>query len=141
MALDVLMTVHEKIGKFRHGGQAKLTTWIFTIAKNRAIDYHRVSRPEHLELTEEMSNPQGASKGAYAGRNQNKVNWLLKELKGLPDEDQLLLKWRALEIPYAQISEWLGIAEGTARVRHNRAMEKLLGKAAEMNAEKGAEQP
>jgi len=45
-ALDLFMTVHEKIGTFRHGGRAKLTTWIYQIAKNRAIDYHRSAKPE-----------------------------------------------------------------------------------------------
>jgi len=132
--------LHQKIGEFRHGSQAKLTTWIFTIAKNRAIDYHRVSQPEYLELTEEMGEPSGAREGVYAGRNRDQLKWLLDELNELPEADQVLLKWRALEIPYAQVAEWLGIAEGTARVRHKRVMEKLLGKAAEMTVEKGAEQ-
>jgi hypothetical protein len=39
LASDVLYAVRENIHKFRPGGPAKLSTWIYEIAKNRAIDY------------------------------------------------------------------------------------------------------
>lgn len=140
LASDVLVTVHDKIGTFRHGGRAKLTTWIFEIAKNRAIDYHRASRPEHVELTSDISQTRPGSGAVYSGRNRDLLEWLLRELEGFSEQDQWLLKWRALEIPYGEIAAWLGINEGTARVRHKRAMEKLLQKAAESPVGKGAGQ-
>lgn len=132
------MAVHDKIGTFRCGGRAKLTTWIYEIAKNRAIDYHRASRsePEQVEFKEALGSGQRED-GAYAGRNQESLKWLRKELAGLTEPDQWLLKWRAAGIPYAQIGEWLGMTEGTARVRHKRAMEKLL-KAARPEDSEGA---
>jgi RNA polymerase sigma factor (sigma-70 family) len=140
MASDVLMTVYDKIGTFQHGGRAKLTTWIFQIAKNRAIDYHRASRPENVELTNRIYQTGPGSDAAYAGRNRSLLEWLLRELEGFSEQDQWLLKWRALEIPYSEIAGWLGINEGTARVRHKRAIEKLLQKAAEPSGRKGAGQ-
>jgi RNA polymerase sigma-70 factor, ECF subfamily len=142
LASDVLMTVHQKIGTFRHGGRAKLTTWIFEIAKNRAIDYYRASsgKPE-IELPPDMPQQPPHEETLYAGRNRALLEWLLKELDELSEQDQWLLKWRALEIPYLEIAQWLGIGEGTARVRHKRAMEKLLAKAAERAVQKGVARP
>lgn len=133
------MTVHGKIGTFRFGGPAKLTTWVFQIAKNRGIDYHRASRaePEHVEFREQIGAPSQPGDGAYAGRNAELLKWLTRELADLAEPDQWLLKWRAREIPYAQIGEWLGMTEGTSRVRHKRAMEKLL-KAAKPDVSEGA---
>ena len=65
------MTVHEKIGTFRHGGRAKLTTWIYQIAKNRAIDYHRSAKPEPEPLGVGQTIRQHPD-GGFAGRNRTK---------------------------------------------------------------------
>lgn len=134
----MLLTVHAKIGTFRHGGPAKLTTWIFEIAKNRAIDYHRASSPAEVELAPDAPQVTHDCDSRYAGRNRELLKWLLRQLDEFSEQDQLLLKWRALEIPYKQIAEWLDITEGSARVRHKRVTEKLLAKAAQLTIQKGA---
>ena len=41
IASDVLLAVSSHVHTFQHGGRAKLTTWIFEIAKNKATDFHR----------------------------------------------------------------------------------------------------
>ena len=48
--VDVLMKVHENIMKFTCGARAKLTTWIYGIARNEAIDYHRASKKDRTSL-------------------------------------------------------------------------------------------
>src|SRR5258708_13486529 len=50
IAADTLFTVHQKVKTFRITGKGKLTTWIFEIAKNRAIDFHPAAKPNILEL-------------------------------------------------------------------------------------------
>ena len=42
LAQDVLMKVYAKVGTFHRSGKAMLTTWIFQIAGNRAIDFFAV---------------------------------------------------------------------------------------------------
>ena len=123
------MAVHNKVGTFHHDGRAKLTTWIFEIAKNRAIDYHRASSHLETELTHDIPQRSPATRSSRVSRNSPQLEWLIAQLNGFSDEDQQLLKWRALEIPYSQIAQWLGLTEGNARVRHKRAMQKLLSKA------------
>jgi len=139
LCADLLMVVHEKIGTFRFGERAKLTTWIFEIAKNRAIDYHRRSKPDCCSLNEAIQQQdQDATVGSeYAGRNETLLVWLRSELEQLSERDQAILKWRALEIPFAQIAAWLQMTEGTVRVRHKRALDKLKV-AAERDVQQGA---
>jgi len=124
IASDVLFTVSCKIHSFKCGGRAKLTTWIFEIAKNRAIDFHRKTRVEEVELDDNTSG--GQNEESFACRNQTMLLWLDGELKHFSDHDRQLLLWRAREIEYATIAQWLGITEGAARTRHARAQARLL---------------
>jgi hypothetical protein len=77
----------------------------------------------------------------YAGRNQEYLDWLLTELQAHSQEDRNLLIWRAQDIPYADIAQWLGINDNAARVRHKRVMDRLLAKAKDLETLKGAAQP
>lgn len=138
LAIDVLVTVHDKVATFRYGGNAKLTTWIFQIAKNRALDYHRTSARHEAELQADPPDVDIDTHARYAGRNQEQLKWLSEQLNHFSEQDQWLLKWRAEDVPYSQIGEWLGISEGTARVRHKRAMAKLIASAEA--AQRGAAQ-
>ena len=42
--VDVLTKVHRNMMKFTYGGSAKLTTWIYRIARNEGANYHRDSK-------------------------------------------------------------------------------------------------
>lgn len=123
MTCDVLLTVTTKVKKFIPDGGAKLTTWIFTIAKNKAIDFHRRRVPEEVALAEHHRDDRLHTD--FAGRNQELLGWLNAQLATLPDQDRYILIWRAMEYPYSTIAEWLGIAEGTARTRHSRVQAAL----------------
>ncbi len=138
--VDVLMKVHGKIGTFTTGGSAKLTTWIYRIARNVAIDCHRRSKKNKtsIEFDEDAARHSKGTDGPCAGRNAEMLKWLDRELVKLPEQDQALLKWRAMDFSYAEIGEWLGLNEGAARVRHKRAMEKLLAAAKSVISEEGA---
>jgi RNA polymerase sigma-70 factor (ECF subfamily) len=127
LAADVLMVVHAKVGGFQFSDRARLTTWIFQVAKNRAIDYHRRPKPDDCELKDADAavNSNGDKAGISTRRNQRLHAWLANELAGLSEQDRQILNWRALDYDFAQIAEWLGLAEGTSRVRHKRALDKL----------------
>jgi RNA polymerase sigma factor (sigma-70 family) len=139
LAADVLMVVHAKVSGFRFSERAKLTTWIFQVAKNRAIDYHRRSKPDFCELSDSVVGSDTVKAGSYTNRNPHLQIWLANELAGLSEQDRQILNWRALDYDFAQIADWLGMAEGTARVRHKRALDKLKA-AAERQVPQGASQ-
>ena len=121
---DALMRVYCNVGTFRRNGQAKLTTWIFQICRNLAVDFHRVSRPVQQAVTED--NVPTHSDQQFAGRNAAYMSRLREALEQLATEDQEVLLWRSRDIAYAEIAGWLGVKEGTARVRHLRAEKKLI---------------
>jgi RNA polymerase sigma-70 factor, ECF subfamily len=123
LASDTLLAVSSNISTFQHGGKAKLTTWVFEIAKNKAIDFHRKPSLNTVVIDDEF--PDCGPPGADAGRNKPYRDWLNKELATLSEEDRTLLLWRAKDIPYKQIGEWLGISEGAARTRHSRLCAQL----------------
>jgi len=120
---NALFKVHSRVGKFRPDGRAKLTTWIFQIAENCAIDFLRIHREEFLEFRENDEEIHWT--GEFAGRNSAWLAWLRVELAKLPADDQRILFWRSDEISYAEIGGWLGIKENTARVRYCRAKKKI----------------
>ena len=120
---DVLLKVHSKVGMFANDGSAKLTTWIFQIAQNRAIDFLRASHEEYDELPENFE-PVPWHRH-FAGRNSDLLAWLADELAGISAENQQILLWRAQDFSFAEIAGWLGLKEATARVRYFRSMKKL----------------
>ena len=139
LAADVLLAVRNSVRDFQFGERARLTTWIFKIAKNRAIDYHRRSRPESSELEESVVGSAGERSETYTNRHPHLRVWLAKEFATLTLQDQQILTYRAQGYEFAQIAEWVGMTEGTARVRHKRALDKLKA-AAERQVPQGASQ-
>ena len=90
---DVLLAVSSHVQTFQHGGRAKLTTWIFEIAKNKATDFHRKPRLDALPIDDKF--PDHAPAGSDAGRNKHYLCWLNEELAKLAEADRTLLLWRA----------------------------------------------
>lgn len=127
LANDTLLSVSSSILTFQHGGKAKLTTWIFEIAKNKALDFHRKARPGDGVFEDRFASR--IPPGVDAGRNKNYVAWINEQLAKLDEADRMLLLWRANGIPYAQLAQWLEITEGAARTRHNRLLGRLASAA------------
>jgi RNA polymerase sigma factor (sigma-70 family) len=124
LASDTLFAVSSHIHTFQPGGASKLTTLVFEIAKNRAIDFHRKPRLDTVSIDDKF--PDRGPAGPDAGRNKPFRDWLNKELAKLPEADRMLLLWRAKDILYDQIAPWLGISEGAARTRHSRLRAQLV---------------
>ena len=139
IAADVLMTVRNSVSDFQFGERARLTTWIFKIAKNRAIDYHRRSKPVVIELDDSVIGSAGEKTATYTNRNPHLRAWFANEFATLSLQDQQILTYHAQGYDFAQIAEWVGTTEGTARVRHKRALDKLKA-AAEHQVPQGASQ-
>lgn len=123
IAQDVLMKVLVNVRNFKRDGRAKLTTWIFQIAHNLAVDFHRRSEEERNKQRENV--PPTVHRGSLANRNLGYLMQLKDVLERLPPEDAQLLLWREQDFNYATIAGWLGIKEGAARTRHLRAMNRL----------------
>ena len=128
---DTLLKVHSSSQKFERTKRARFTTWVFEIAKNRAIDVHRAER--FTEPFEEEKYVDEAPRRELGSQERSRLQWLRDELAQYPQEDQQILHWRAHERSYEEIASWLGIKEGTARVRYKRAKDRMIDAANRAN--------
>jgi RNA polymerase sigma factor (sigma-70 family) len=107
--------------------RARLTTWLFTVARNRAIDLGRqkARRPElrdDLETTE--SAPDTADLVAVADESQR----LAEAMAELPEEQLAVLRLAYFDgLSHAEIAELIGIPLGTVKGRVRLALERLRG--------------
>lgn len=97
----------------------KVRAWLYTILRRKAIAYRKYKRCE-TELTND-----------YISDNTSSANNLLKiivieQMSKLNDADREILAGKYLYgLSYRELSEVLGIKEGTVRVRCFRAIEVL----------------
>jgi RNA polymerase sigma-70 factor, ECF subfamily len=127
LAADALFKAHRAIRTFRSDGGAKLTTWIFEIAKNVAIDHFRAQAKRDAEFGEIAADHQrvnaDASEMDFVVRSTDK-RLLIAALKTLSESDGNVLRMRQV-MEYAEIAGAEGITEQAARVRYKRAFDRL----------------
>jgi RNA polymerase sigma-70 factor (ECF subfamily) len=127
IAQDVLITVAEKIGSFR--GEARFTTWLYQIARFKAIDHLRRERHAESLDDEQLAAP---------GRDAARISSLIADraairaaIDTLPDHYRGALVLRDVErLRYAEIAERIGIPLNTAKTRVARGRALLAGKLA-----------
>ncbi len=136
LAQEIFVRVYQNLKSFR-SDSGTFQSWIMRVGRNLIIDhFRRTRRYQHAAGTEEMQamnlsddktpNPQRAAEQAEACR------FLQEGLQALPAELKEAIILRDLEgMSYLEITELLGIPEGTVKSRINRArleLAKLLTK-------------
>lgn len=101
-------------------------SWLYRIARNTVIDYHRKSRPEvNIDfLPPELLRSEESPKAAA----ELKMEWeaLLASMKKLKDIEQDVLIMRFIEdMPYREIGKIVGKSEGAVKVIQHRALKNL----------------
>ena len=115
---DVFVKIYEKIDTF-DDSRASLNTWIFTITKNRLIDYYRTRKvtveiPEYLTYEEDES------------INVDNLKSLAKGLENLDERaKKLIIKHYYEDKSLKDVAEELGISYIYAKVLHKKALSKL----------------
>jgi RNA polymerase sigma-70 factor (ECF subfamily) len=132
---EIFVSIHAHISDFRE--DARLSTWIFRIARNHCLNRLKYLRrrgrgrsDEYGEVQEQAINdaagaPQKPDDALEASRLKALVRRAIDEL----DEDQrVLVVLRDIEgLSYEEIMEVTELAEGTVKSRLHRAREKLAG--------------
>jgi RNA polymerase sigma-70 factor (ECF subfamily) len=128
--LDVFLRVWEKAGTYRPG-QAKVSTWLTSITRYRAIDVlrRRGSRPEQRSVSwaevssDAVVSPDGLEDTAELAMQRQRVRAAIAELP--PDQKQALTLAYFKGYTHRQIAETLGQPLGTVKTRIRLAMQKL----------------
>ncbi|MGP0067483.1 MAG: RNA polymerase sigma factor [Isosphaeraceae bacterium] len=125
---EILLQVWRSLPQFR--GQAGASTWIYRVALNTALDWHRKERRRRVRqrpiLEIEDRSVAGLDIAQQAVRREL-VERLYAAIRRLPKADAALVLLYLDDLSYRQMAEVMGISESHVGVKLNRA-KKALGK-------------
>ena len=119
---EITIQLWKNYSKFR--GDAKFSTWMYRVALNTAISLYRKS--SRSIKTQDISDVAFKIQSQdYDDTEEQQLKALYKAIRKLNDIDKALIFLYLEDKPYREISETLGISEVNARVKMNRAKDKL----------------
>lgn len=119
---EITIQLWKNYPKFR--GDSKFSTWMYRVALNTAISLYRKSTK--TIKTEDISEIAYKIKATdYDNTEEVQLKALYKAIHKLNDIDKALIFLYLEDKPYTEISETLGISSVNARVKMNRAKDKL----------------
>jgi RNA polymerase sigma-70 factor (ECF subfamily) len=131
---DVWMKVIERCGEFR--GDAKFSTWLYTIARNLSVDHQRKMKfrgHTSLDATQQRSGQPMGERVANPGPSteQLAIGGLVRDriasaVEGLPEEQREVFLLRQLQgLAFKEIAEVVGVPANTVKSRMRYALERL----------------
>lgn len=129
-AEDATQEVFVKMMKYakQFHGDAKLSTWLFSITANLCRDYLRKAENKHKEgeetlLTLPANQSYSPERNLEMRQNEERVQKALQSLT--PEQREAILLSRYQGLSYAEIAQIAGCSEGAVKTRVFRAMETL----------------
>jgi len=134
LAQDVFTRVVRGAGSFQHN--SKFSTWVYTIARNAAVDHARKAKHRRHASLEESRNEEGprlgdriAGKGPQPDRSVTADRLkgdLVSAIESLPDDQREVFLLREYHgMPFHEIAEVVGAKVGTVKSRMRYALEAL----------------
>jgi RNA polymerase sigma-70 factor (ECF subfamily) len=123
LAQEVFLTAYTKLRAF-DPARSQFSTWLFTIARNKAVNAARKKRPRYMANPPERVDPGHPEKTA-----ERKELWaaLDRALLALPLSQRTALVLAEFEqLPYEKIAQIEGVRLGTIKSRINRARIRLM---------------
>lgn len=131
---DTWTKVIERCAEFR--GDAKFSTWLYTIARNACIDHHRkmkfrghasldeVRRGSSPPMVERVANPGPAPDQLASGAALKER--IAKAVQELPEDQREVFLLRQLQgLAFKEIAEVVGVPVNTVKSRMRYALERL----------------
>lgn len=116
---DVFVKLNKKLDSF-DAGKASISTWIYSITRNRVIDFYRVSHP-HEELDENLAQDSSVDDSLL---NNETLGELAEALEKLPAELREIVVRRYYDgMPLTEIAKVMNMSYGMVKLRHNSALE------------------
>jgi RNA polymerase sigma factor (sigma-70 family) len=124
---EVMLTVWRRAKQY-DARQASLSTWIFTIARNRRIDAVRREKRPEIDPNDPALVPDGEEAPEELVSRQQQNAALREAIVGLPSEQAQLLRLSYFEEKsHAEIAGELDLPLGTVKSRLRLAIGKLRG--------------
>lgn len=113
---DVFVKVYEKLDTFDEK-KASISTWIFTITRNRLIDYYR-TRKVNVEIPDNL-----AYEEDYSDIDEEKLESLAIGLKSIDDRSKKIVVGHYYDgKSLKQLAEELGISYAYIKILHKKAL-------------------
>lgn len=119
---EIAIQLWKNYSKFR--GEAKFSTWMYRVALNTAISLYRKST-RTLKTDDFSDVAYKISSTEYDDTEEKQLAALYQAIHQLNDIDKALIFLYLEDKPFIEIAETLGISNVNARVKMNRAKEKL----------------
>lgn len=145
---DVFLRIIQNAADFQ--GQAKFTTWMYTIARNLCVDHARkMSHRRHASLD---ASPPGEDNSPLIARLANQDpspdrtaaapqlrEQIARAVEALPEEQREVFLMRQLHgLGFAEIASVVGVSENTVKSRMRYALERLQDSLAQFEDYKDA---
>ena len=119
---EITIQLWRAFPKFR--GDSKFSTWMYRVSLNTAITLYRKSKRQ-IDTQDFESLSFKIKSEEYDDTTEQQLKLMYDAVKKLNDIDKALVFLYLEDKSYREISETLGITEVNARVKMNRAKEKL----------------
>jgi RNA polymerase sigma-70 factor (ECF subfamily) len=139
---EIFLSVHQHLDRFR--ADAKLSTWLFRIAKNHCLNRlkylkrrgrgrsEEYAEANELSITQSVGGPVRPDEVLVAQRDRA---WVHRAIAELEEDQRVLVVLRDVEgLSYEEIMDVTELAEGTVKSRLHRAREKLAAILARLEA-------
>jgi RNA polymerase sigma-70 factor, ECF subfamily len=121
---EVFIKCWNKLNNFN--GKSKLSTWIYRVAYNEAIQWIRKNKKEyHLDITEIKSTDQPTNNIFH--KDADEISILLeKAILQLPEKQRMVFQLKYFEdLSYKEIQQITGISIGGLKANYHHAVTKI----------------
>ncbi|WP_394367604.1 RNA polymerase sigma factor [Moheibacter lacus] len=120
---EIVLQLWKSFDSFK--GDAKFSTWMYRVGLNTAITLIR-KKKKNIPTTSIDSQPFFDVRAhEFDEEKEERLKLLYKAIKKLNDVERALVLLYLEDLPYKEIAQTLGISEVNARVKMNRAKDKL----------------
>ena len=127
---DLVQNVFYRMLKYRHTytGEGEFRTWMYHLARNVLADHirknrHAVHHADVAEVAETLAGGHPADAGLEQAQDAAQLHRALARLS--PENREVLVLSRFLELKYGEIAVLLNTTEGAVKVRAHRALNEL----------------
>jgi RNA polymerase sigma-70 factor (ECF subfamily) len=119
---EIVIQLWKSYSSFK--GESKFTTWMYSVSLNTAMSLFRKVKKHETNINIELVQDK-IKHDEINDDDEIKVKKMYQAIHQLNDVDKALIMMYLDDKDYSEISRILGITEGNARVKMNRARNKL----------------
>lgn len=121
---EILLSVWQALPWFDEA-RCKLSTFLYRVANNRALNWHRSRRRYRHKLEGFQNYPQLILISPESETNDHRLEWLYELIRKLPPLDRTLLMLQLDKLSHREIAEITGLTETNVGVRLHRIRQSL----------------